>query len=268
LIITGPILKKNTVKSYEFVFSKFRPHFRHRQIESITSDEIQSFLTTLTQGNKQTTKRNRYSTLRAFFNFIKNSNDSNFQNPCDTSILKKIFRNGKPKQWEILDKDIIDEIIFRTVKPRNRLILELMARGGMRIGEVLKLRPIDIQDRKLILTEPKSGKEAEAVFIPQKIADRLKEYVRYNKIEPYKLIFPISYTAARSMVNKAGKLTGIHLRTHDLRRHAATYASRSGTPIEIVSKVILRHAHLSTTQRYLGKITDLEAMRWIENLYG
>ena len=39
---------------------------------------------------------------------------------------------------------------------------------------------------------------------------------------------------------------------HDLRRHAATFASRSGTPIEIVSKVILRHASLSTTQRYLG----------------
>jgi hypothetical protein len=30
----------------------------------------------------------------------------------------------------------------------------------------------------------------------------------------------------------------------------------------------MRHAHLSTTQRYLGKVTDVEAMRWIENLYG
>jgi integrase len=70
------------------------------------------------------------------------------------------------------------------------------------------------------------------------------------------------------MVRKAGSLVGIHLRPHDLRRHAATFASRSGTPIEIVSKVIMRHAHLSTTQRYLGKVTDFEAMRWIENLYG
>ncbi len=33
----------------------------------------------------------------------------------------------------------VDEIIFRTTKIRNRLILELMSRGGMRIGEVLKL---------------------------------------------------------------------------------------------------------------------------------
>ena len=33
---------------------------------------------------------------------------------------------------------------------------------------------------------------------------------------------------------------------------------------EFVSKVILRHAHPSATQRYLWKITDLEAGRWIE----
>ena len=70
------------------------------------------------------------------------------------------------------------------------------------------------------------------------------------------------------MVNNAGKIVGVYLRPHDLRRHAATHASRSGTPIEIVSKVILRHAHLSTTQRYLGKISDIEALKRIENLYG
>jgi integrase len=33
------------------------------------------------------------------------------------------------------------------MKPGNRLILELMARGGMRIGEVLKLTRGDIQGR-------------------------------------------------------------------------------------------------------------------------
>jgi len=59
----------------------------------------------------------------------------------------------------------------------------------------------------------------------------------------------------------------IEMRPHDLRRHAASYASKSCTPIEIVSKVILRHSDLST-QRYLGKVNDSEAIRWIETLYG
>jgi integrase len=35
------------------------------------------------------------------------------------------------------------------------LMLELTARGGMRIGEVLKLKPGDIEDRKLILRSSK-----------------------------------------------------------------------------------------------------------------
>ncbi len=160
-------------------------------------------------------------------------------------MIKKLFRSKIPAHWDILEKETVDEIIFRTRKSRNRLMLELMARGGMRIGEVLKLTLRDIQDRKLIIQEPKSRKQREFVFIPQKVADRLKEYVREHCKNPDDRIYPISYEAARIMVLNSGKIVGTHLRPHDLRRHSATYASRSGIPIEIVSKVILRHANLS-----------------------
>lgn len=115
---------------------------------------------------------------------------------------------------------------------------------------------------------PKSGRESEIVFIPQKVADRLKEYIRVNNIDLDERIFPLTYGGGREVVRRAGILAGVSLKSHDLRRHAATYASRSGRPIEIVSKVILRHSNLSTTQRYLGKASDTEAVRWIENLYG
>jgi integrase/recombinase XerD len=181
--------------------------------------------------------------------------------------LRKLYRRPGPIRWTILEKEVVDEIIFRTIKPRNRLILELMARGGMRIGEVLKLTPGDIEDRKLTLRSPKSGKGREIVFIPQKITDRLKEYITGKGIGADKRIFPVSYTAGREVVIKAGKVVGTHLNPCDLRRHAATYASRSGVPIEIVSKVILRHANLSATQRYLGTVSDVEAMTWVNNLY-
>ena len=100
------------------------------------------------------------------------------------------------------------------------------------------------------------------------VADRLRDYLRSESIEPEQRVFPIGYTSAREIVRKAGRKIGIELSPHDLRRHAATYASRAGAPLEIVSKVILRHANLSTTQRYLGTISDIEAIRWIENIYG
>jgi len=79
-----------------------------------------------------------------------------------------------------------------------------MARGGMRVGEVLKLRAMDVHDRKLTLRDPKSGKDREHVFIPQKVADRLTEYIRDNGIQPDQRIFPLSYEAIRSMVKKGG----------------------------------------------------------------
>jgi integrase/recombinase XerD len=183
-------------------------------------------------------------------------------------ILKKTFRNIKQAQWKILEKETVDEIIFKASSLRNRLLIELMARGGMRIGEVLEIKPVDVEDRKITLHNPKSGRDAEIVFIAQKIANRLKEYIRNKSISTYERIFQIKYAGARMVVKKTGKMIGVSLSPHDLRRHAATYASRAGTPIEIVSKVILRHTNLSTTQRYLGKISDTEAIRWIENLYG
>ena len=259
--------KCNTVRAYEFTIAKFNQNFANLNLNKVSSDDILDFMAKFTEGRKPQTKRIRFSHLTAFFNFIRNNFDGDFKNPCDSPMLRKLFRAKANVHWDIIEKETVDEIIFRTNNFRNRLMLELMARGGMRVGEVLKLTPKDILDRKLILNDTKSGQEQELIFIPQKVADRLKEYVRAINVGPNKKIFPICYGAARIMVKKAGQLVGIRLRPHDLRRHAATFASRSNVPLEIISKVILRHANLSTTQIYLGKVSDTEAIRWIENLY-
>ena len=263
-----PIRKKNTVRSYQATIYHFCREFGDAEIDQIPPDAVLSFLNRLTQNSKPYTKQVRYSHLSAFFNFFRNNIDHQVRNPCDTPMIRKIYRKRVSIRWEKIEKETVDEIIFRTSKPRNRLMLELMARSGMRIGEVLKLTFGDIHDRKMLLREPKSGKEHEIVYIPRKVADRLRDYANKNCERLSDRIFPITYEAARVMVAKAGKMVGIHLRPHDLRRHAATFASRSGVPIEIVSKIILRHANLSTTQRYLGTVSDEEALRWLENLYG
>jgi integrase len=221
----------------------------------------------LTEARKPQTKRARFTSLLAFFNFAKTNLDHDFTNPCDSPMLRNLFRPKLKTHFDILEKETVDEIIFRTGKLRDRLMLELMARGAMRIGEILKIVPNDIAERKILLREPKSGRENEMIFLPQKVADRLKDYVKALNIGVHERIFPICYETARSVVSKAGWLVGIHLRPHDLRRHAATYASRAGVPLEIVSKIILRHSNLSTTQIYLGRISDSEALKWIETIY-
>jgi integrase len=120
-------------------------------------------------------------------------------------MIRKLYRERVPLRWKIIEKETIDEIIFRTTKVRNRLILELMARGGMRIGEVLKLQLGDLQDRKLVLREPKSGKEYEFVFIPQKVADRYVNTRCRCAMNPDDRIFPISYEVTTGASMRASR---------------------------------------------------------------
>ena len=128
----GQFQKKNTVKTCEFVLSRFIVRFGDRDLASIPQEEVLEFLLSLTKVNKQATKRNRYSVLASFDNFIINTELPALTNPCNTSVIRKIFKRPQAIQWNIVDKETVDEIIFRTMNTRNRLMLELMARGGMR----------------------------------------------------------------------------------------------------------------------------------------
>ncbi|MBE0426968.1 MAG: site-specific integrase [Nitrospirae bacterium] len=68
------------------------------------------------------------------------------------------------------------------------------------------------------------------------------------------------------MLNKEAKVRA-NISPHDLRRHSATYASRNGVPLGVISKIILRHQDLKITQVYLGKISNSEAIHWMDVLH-
>ena len=115
-IITRWTPKKNTARAYGSLLGKFRDHFLERELDSISSEEVLYFLASLNDTCKQLTKHTRYAYLKALFNFIRNNLDAQLQNPCDTPMLKKLFRPGKLSPWQIHEKEVIDEIIFRTTK--------------------------------------------------------------------------------------------------------------------------------------------------------
>ncbi len=82
------------------------------------------------------------------------------------------------------------------------------------------------------------------------MAGRLKAYIETRNLLPAEKLFPISYSTARSFMKRLGENMNVKIRPHDLRRHSATYANRNGVPLEVISKVILRHQDLKTTQMY------------------
>jgi integrase/recombinase XerD len=261
-------LKQRSIYSYNYILNRFESQFGSRQIESIGSAEIYQFLENLTGGLSKATRRLRFSQLKTFFNFSIDHFDLNIKNPCSSSKISRSFKAPAQVLRKILEKETVDEMIYNTSNVRDRLLLELQARCGLRIGELLKLRVCDVSERKLTIVEPKSRKDSEVAFMPEQIANRLHDYIKEKQLSPDEPIFPICYSTARSIIIHIAKRLNIKMTPHDLRRHSATYASRNGVPLEIVSKVILRHRDLKTTQIYLGRVSDPEAIRWMDVLHG
>jgi len=262
--------RPNTVRAFSYTLMKFKNKFSGLDIETVKESAIIEFILEITSGCSMTTKHHRVGVIRALFNFVIEVTEAPFTNPCIRPMIKKLFKGTKFSSPKLLEKDVIDEIIFRTTDDRDRLILELMGRAGMRIGEVLNMRMQDINfdNFTIVVTEPKSGRPGEKVYITKKLCSKLQSYVNKYAVKSENKVFDVSYSTTYRMVKDAGKMVHASLRPHDLRRHTATQASRSGIPLEIVSKVILRHANISTTQRYLGAIDPSEAHRWIEQLNG
>jgi integrase len=261
-------LKARTVRSYQSLLKRFEAKFGERSFDSIGSDEIFQFLETLAEDHSKSTRRLRYAQLKAFFNFLIDKCNLNMKNPCNASLLSKAFKTPKQVARRILDREIVEELIYNTQTLRDRLILELQARCGLGIGETLKIKVSDVSDRRLILKEPKSGKESELAFMPEQIAKRLHDYIQQENLTSGDRLFSICYSTARTLIKGLGARLNAVLTPHDLRRYSATYASRNGVPLEIISKVILRHQDLKTTQTYLGRVTESEAIRWMDVLHG
>ena len=260
-------LKPSTAGGYTYLLDNFEALFGEKDLKSINSEDAYHFLEIITENSSKSSKRHRYSQLKAFFNFVISNYLPDLKNPLDSPFMRKMFPLPKPKQREVISKAIIDEVIFNSQSLRDRLILELQWRCGARVGEVLKIRVKDIDGRKIIVQNPKSGKEGEAIFMPEQVAERLKAYIQEKGLRDEDRIFKLSYATARKMINKLGEKVGIKLKPHDLRRHSATFASRNGVPLELISKVLLRHQNLKTTQLYLGRVSDSEAIRWMDILH-
>ena len=61
---------------------------------------------------------------------------------------------------------------------------------------------------RVSLTNPKSGKESERIFLPSKVAERLKADFINKEIRPDGRVFPILYSTARVIVKKVDTSSG------------------------------------------------------------
>ena len=222
--------RRRTIDSYRYLLGRFDASYATREVDTISSEEIFQFLEGLTQGLAKSTRRLRYAQLKALYNFIIERCPFIAKNPCSAPLLSKSFRMPRQVPRKILDKETVDEMIYNTQRPRDRLILELQARCGLRIGELLNIRVSDVSERTIALRTPKSGKDTEVAYMPENISRKLAEYIHGMSLHPGDRVFPICYFTAGAMIKKLGAKLSVNVSPHDLRRYSATHASRNGIP--------------------------------------
>ena len=192
--------REKTRESYAYLLRNLEALFGETATDAITPEDIHQFLLTVTDGRARSSARLRYAQVKAFFNLLLEHGKIT-SNPCDDMMLRKTFRAPRYKDRDVVAREVVDEIIYRCRKPRNRLIMELQARCGLRIGEVLKLRASDVNDRKLFLRKPKSGREQEVAFMPEAIATRLRSYISNQALMGDRPLFPMPVLPVKSLTS-------------------------------------------------------------------
>lgn len=147
---------------------------------------------------------------------------------------------------------------FSGCRPNERIATALVLEGnlGLRISDILKLRPCDIVrdgDRyRLEITEQKTGKRR--VFtVPLVIKQYIENYCLRHSIRCDDLIFPLTERAVQKQLQIVCAYLGLEgISTHSFRKWYATEIYReNGYDIALVQR-LLQHSSATVTQRYIG----------------
>lgn len=158
---------------------------------------------------------------------------------------------------------------------RNRALLALLWRGGLRISEALALMPKDLdpRDGTARVLRGKGSKSRVVPLDAQAFAliDRWSEWRERLGISARRPLIctlkgtPVQTAYVRQLLPRLAKRAGILKRVHPhgLRHSYACDLRREGIEIGVISKA-LGHAHVSTTSIYLDHISPkavVEALR-------
>lgn len=144
---------------------------------------------------------------------------------------------------------------------RNKLMLELMYRAGLRVGEVVKLKPRDVQRDGIIRIYDGKGGDGTAYFDPDSVVPLLDHWLLVRDTwatADTTLLFikpdgdPVTVRYIQRLVKRAKEDAGIYgiCTPHVLRHSFATELIGEGFAITEVQSA-LRHADLATTAIYL-----------------
>ena len=256
-------LSKSTIKIYEdtlFGFIKFLKANGRHYIETVVREDIGAYVEhEQDRGMSLSTVNTRSRAVYAFLQFLAD------RDVINARVLKRKIRVKLPETLpRAIDPEDIRALLAVLSDSRDRAVILILLRTGMRIGELLNTKLVDVNltERRIDIYEAQKNRVGRVVYISDDALAALKHWLKVRKgVGDY--IFcgfrgrPLSYEAARAMFIRYLVKAGLGHKGYTLHALRHTFASEllnAGMRLECLQQ-LLGHSSIEMTRRY-ARLTD------------
>jgi integrase/recombinase XerD len=255
--------KATTLQSAVTSLMQFLSFFRtsgNIQITQMTRDDLEAFVEAMQdRGLKPETVRTRLCAVYAFIRYLVE------QKVLSNELLERKIKLKMPDRLpRAIDPEDIAQLLSVITHTRDRALIFLLLRTGMRIGELLDCRvdEVDLGQQKIFIYQADKTSVGRVVYYSEDAQEALLAWLRVRDPRKEKLFYgqgrqSLCYEAARAMFNKYVRKAGLAYRgytLHCLRHTFATDLLNAHMPLECL-RVLLGHTNLEVTRRY-ARLSD------------
>ena len=159
---------------------------------------------------------------------------------------------------EVLTLEEIEKLIDTATDIRNKAIIALLYSSGLRVGELVRLRPEDIYKSTMQVYIPESKNHSDHwTILSHRAPELLTEYWRSYPVKRETLFIakrgartPLTVSGVETMLRVIGKAAGIEVHAHMLRHSFATHMIENGVEMPFV-QAMLGHKCYASTEVYI-----------------
>lgn len=221
------VLSPSTIRSYVNMSKSYFESIKNIAIDRLTTEDIQTYISELSQSRAPKTVKNAYALITASIAFF---------NP-EIKFAVKLPPKTITTKLEATDEDI--KALYEHASDWLKICIQLSAFGSLRRGEIASLKYKDIQgdyvyvhsdmimdeNNKWIYKEiPKNMMSVRYARLPHKVIELI------GMGDPEAFIIQHNPNTISKMFIKLRQRLGINVRFHDLRHYYASIGAVIGIP--------------------------------------
>jgi integrase/recombinase XerD len=229
-------------------------------LRSLTPEDLEAFVESQQdRGLKPLSVKNNLRQVQTFLRYLIAGGI------VSSGVLARPIRikvpDALPRAMDPLD---VKRLLSVTQNVRDRAMILVLLRTGMRIGELLRTRVSDVhlEERKVLLWVGEKNRTGRVVYLSEDACEALRAWERKRDAGKALLFYAqgrnsMSYTAAGTLLGKYLKKANLSHKgysLHCLRHTCATELLNAGMRLECLQQ-LLGHSTVEQTRRY-ARLTD------------